>query len=347
VDEPLSLIGAVRSVLRTLAGEPGPVVVAVSGGPDSVALFHAVLAWRAEETPAATLRPVIVAHLNHQLRGAESDADEEFVRALYSKLQTEAVPALALRTGRLDVAAEARAAGANLEAAARHLRYRWLLEVAREVSAPFVFTGHTADDQAETLLHRLLRGTGLRGLRGIAFRRPLGAGVDLVRPLLHVTRSEVLSFLAQEGIRFCQDSSNRDLLRTRNRIRHELLPHLAERYNPAIVRVLGRLACQAAEAFAGQEALVHQALREAERPPAGDLLVLDRRRLAELSRPLLREVFRLLWQRQEWPVDRMGFHGWERLAGLTHGEASALDLPGGIHARLAEPVIQLGRVRPG
>src|ERR1700722_13538830 len=132
------------------------VVAAVSGGADSVALLHALIAVRDLASPF----PVILAHLNHQLRGVESDADEAFVAGLHGSLASGGAPTLMLRTGRIDVAAQARAAGANLEATARRVRYRWLAEVAREVGARWVATGHTVDDQAETVLHRLLRGAG-------------------------------------------------------------------------------------------------------------------------------------------------------------------------------------------
>src|SRR5207237_1638397 len=121
------------------------------------------------------------------------------------------------------------------------LRYRWLAETAREVGARWVATGHTADDQAETVLHRLLRGTGLQGLRGIAARRDLEPGVGVVRPLLQTTRGEVIAYLDGLGHPYRVDATNSDLSYTRNRIRAELLPLLAARYNPAVVRVLARL----------------------------------------------------------------------------------------------------------
>ena len=136
---------------------------------------------------------------------------------------------------------------------ARRLRYDWLTRVAGEAGAGWVATGHTANDQAETVLHRLLRGAGLRGLRGIAARRPLAAGVGLVRPLLDATRDEVMAYLEAIGQAYRQDSSNLDPALTRNRIRHQLLPRLAAEYNPQIVAVLGRLAGQAEEVYGAEE----------------------------------------------------------------------------------------------
>jgi tRNA(Ile)-lysidine synthase len=277
------------------------------------------------------------------LRGPESDADEGFVAGLHAALVAAGVPALDLCRGRLDVGAEARARGANLEAVARRLRYRWLAGVARERGARWVATGHTANDQAETVLHRLLRGTGLQGLRGIAARRELEPGVGVVRPLLRASRADVLAYLGGLGQPYRHDSSNEDRRQTRNRIRRELLPLLAEHYNPAVVTLLARLADQAEEAYRDEEAAARELLRQAELPRAGALLVFDRARLAAVPRRLVRAAFRLAWAREGWPLDGMGYEAWERLAGLVFGEAEAVDLPGGVHARRRERVVQVGR----
>jgi len=323
---------------RFLAGNPPPaggVVIAVSGGPDSVALLRALAALR--------VAPLTVAHLNHQLRGPESDADETFVRQLHAALAATCPRAPGLHCARLDVATAARAAHDNLESTARRLRYDWLARVAQETGSGWVVTGHTADDQAETVLHRLLRGTGLQGLRGIAPRRPLAPGVELVRPLLAVPRSEVHAYLEAEGQPFRRDSSNDDRRLTRNRIRHELLPYLAEHYNPAIARVLTRLAVQAEEVCRDNGIQVRRLLQEVELPRAGVRVVLDRNRLAAVARHHVRDVFRLLWEREGWPAGRMTFHAWDQLADLTLGQLSAIDLPGGIQARARERVVQVGR----
>jgi tRNA(Ile)-lysidine synthase len=324
-------------VARALAGLPaGPGVVAVSGGPDSVALLRALLALRRA--------PLVLAHLNHQLRGADSDADEAFVAALHARLAAEGA-ALALRCLRIDVAARARTERDNLESAARRARYGWLAELAREAGAGWVATGHTADDQAETVLHRLLRGTGLKGLCGIPARRALAPGVELVRPLLRVTRAQVLTFLEALGQDFRQDASNADPRFTRNRIRHELLPHLAERYNPGIALALCRLAEQAAEVQGREEVAARALLADAELPRAGETVVLDRALLTAAPRNLVRETFRLLWQREGWPAAKAGFDSWERAAAVAAGEEVAADLPGGVRVRRRGRVVQVLRVR--
>jgi tRNA(Ile)-lysidine synthase len=324
----------VRRCLRSLEGIEAGTVIAVSGGCDSVALLRLVLAVR---DPVV---PVTVAHLNHQLRGAESDADEEFVIGLHTTL-SQVVPMLSIRTARLDVKALARAEGDNLEAVARSARYRWLAEVARDAGARWVATGHTANDQAETVLHRLLRGTGLQGLRGIAQRRRLTEAVSVIRPLLHVARAELAAYL--HGLDQCyrQDTSNSDLRFTRNRIRHELLPHLERHYNPAVVSVLCRLAEQADVAHRVEEAEATVLLREAELPRAGTMLVFDAQRLAEAPRRMVRVLFRMVWAREGWPTARMDFAAWQRMAGLVFSGAGGGDFPGGIRARRRERVIQV------
>lgn len=331
MDQREALLAQVARFLGTVEATPAPGVVAVSGGPDSVALLRALRTLR----PAGA--PLVVAHLNHCLRGADSDADEAYVAALAARL------GLGWRCERLDVAALAAASGENLEAAARTVRYRWLAEVARAAGARWVATGHTADDQAETVLHRLLRGTGLKGLGGIPPRRPLAEGVELLRPLLRVPRAALLAYLEAEGQDFREDRSNADLRLTRNRLRHELLPHLAERYNPAVVAVLCRLAEQAAEVQGREAAEAAALLAGAELPRAGGVLVLDPQRLAGAPRHRVREALRAVWEREGWPADEVGYEGWERAAAVALGEATAVDLPGGVWVRRRGRVVQLGR----
>jgi tRNA(Ile)-lysidine synthase len=330
------LAGRLTTVERAVSSLPaeGGVVVAVSGGADSIALLRAVV---------GTERGVVAAHLNHQLRGAASDADEAFVAALCDRLKAEGCTRLAFRSERLDVARRAREAGANLESEARRLRYAWLRQVAQESGCGLVVTGHSADDQAETVLHRLLRGTGLAGLRGIARRRPLGDGVELVRPLLSVTRADILEYLAQQGQDYRTDASNADCRFTRNRIRHELLPLLARDYNPAVARTLGRLAEQAVGAAAVIAEAAAQLLKVAERPRAGPLVILDSSALVGVSPYLLTEVFRCVWDREGWPAGEMNGAAWKRLIAVVQGEVHAVDLPGGVRAERRERVVQMAK----
>ena len=207
-------------------------IVAISGGPDSVALAHAANRLRQQ----GVIGSLHLAHLNHQLRGDESDGDEAFVGELG---RAWGVP---MSTHRIDI----RALAGNLEDAARRVRYEWLTETARRENAAWIATGHTADDRAETVLHHFLRGSGIAGLAGIAARRRLD-GVDLIRPLLATRRAEIVAYLKAEKQSWRTDSSNADVAFTRNRLRHELLPALERDYNPALVDVLCRTAAQASE----------------------------------------------------------------------------------------------------
>ena len=332
------LMGNVASLCRRLSVGCGPMVVAVSGGPDSVALARTLKKLQA----SLGLEPLILAHLNHQLRGEESDGDELFVSELATALGKLGDGQVRLAIHRVDMRSQARRMKDNLEKVARQVRYDWLAEVAQKVGARWIATGHTANDQAETILHRLLRGSGLKGLRGIAENRPLAHGLRLIRPLLTVPRAEVMSYLQAEEQSFRHDSSNFDRRLTRNRIRHELLPYLEKGYNGNIVSVLCRLAKQAEEAYFRVKLNAKSLLEAAERPRAGRALIFDRQPLSQASRALVREMFRLAWEREGWPLARMGFAEWDRLAAVALEEVPAVDLPGGIRAVCRDRVVQLG-----
>lgn len=200
------------------------VAVAVSGGPDSVCLLHVL-----QELAPAFDVSLSIAHLNHQLRGAESDEDERFVARLADSL------GLPFHRARIDVAATK----GNLEQAGRRARGAFFAGL----KADRIALGHTRDDQAETVLFRLLRGSGLRGLAGI-YPVTDGAGgrPSYVRPLIDVTRAEVVEFLRARGIEWREDSSNLDPRFARNRIRCALLPQLAREWNPRIGESLAQLA---------------------------------------------------------------------------------------------------------
>lgn len=227
------------------------VAVACSGGADSVAL----LLLLRELQPTLGIR-LAVAHLNHQLRGAEADADEAFVRALAEHLGLDFFAA------RADVAA--RAAGSNLEEAGRQARLDFFSRLCAEDETDAVATAHTLDDQAETLLARLVRGTGLTGLAGIRPVLELQPG-RLVRPLVGIRRATLRSFLAERQQPWREDGSNRDPARLRIRLRQELLPQL-ERLNPAAAEHLAALAGQAAQEESFWRLLIEERFRTLARP---------------------------------------------------------------------------------
>src|SRR5262245_3658531 len=221
-----------RAALRRFGiGAQDSIIAAVSGGADSVALLDALARFqRSEGRPGS----IIVAHLNHQLRGEESDEDETFVRDLAGRLNLQAC------TERIAVAERAEAEKQNLEAVARKSRYDFLLRVAEARGANVVFTAHTLDDQAETVLMRLIRGSVAEGLRGVHQVIVLNEGVKLIRPMLGISRAEVVGHCDRYGLAFRSDSSNFLVDFTRNRIRMELLPML-ETFNPRVKESLARV----------------------------------------------------------------------------------------------------------
>jgi tRNA(Ile)-lysidine synthase len=199
------------------------VVVAVSGGPDSVFLLRAL-----NDLREALGLKLVVAHVDHQLRGRASAGDARFVRDLARRLgvpcvlKSVAVKTLAQRQKR------------SLEEMAREVRYGFFRRVMAKYQAHKIATGHTRDDQAETMLMRMLRGASRTGLAGI---RPRHDGV-VVRPLLEVTKPEILGYLQTHRIRFRIDQSNRSVVFLRNKVRHQLLPYLEKNFNPHIRQVL-------------------------------------------------------------------------------------------------------------
>jgi tRNA(Ile)-lysidine synthase len=204
------------------------VAVACSGGADSVALLH-ILAELREELGVV----LSVAHFHHQIRGAEADSDERFVAELAAKLNVNFDSASG------NAPQHAAHSKTSLETAARELRHRWFAELIKQDKTDKIATAHTLDDQAETVLMRILRGTGTRGLSGIA---PTHKAKHLVRPLLSTSRFEVETYLRAKGQCWREDSSNLDLGHTRNRVRHTLLPLLERDFNPAIRQTLADLA---------------------------------------------------------------------------------------------------------
>lgn len=332
---PRSTVARVRSFAleHDLLRRGDRVLVAISGGPDSTCLLLVLAALR--RSLALELH---AAHFDHGLRGARTAQRElSFVRSLCDALD---VP---LHTGAGDVRAHARARKQSIEEAARELRYRFLANVARRKRCDAVGAGHTRDDQAETVLLRLVRGSGLRGLAAMAPSAPWpvatrGATLRLVRPLLALSRQDTVRCCRDAGVTPIEDASNRSGAYLRNRVRAELLP-LLRRYNPRIDDALVRLA----GAASSDVELLEQLASEAIDTKAGGVRV-RRRVLDALPRALRRHAVRLAYGRVA--GDARGLSDRNVLAVLRAAAGptgSRLDLPRGVRVDIARDAVVFAR----
>ncbi|MCA9119754.1 MAG: tRNA lysidine(34) synthetase TilS [Planctomycetaceae bacterium] len=281
-----------------------PVVAAISGGADSVALLRCMHSLR--DAAQGTL---VAAHFNHQLHDNSSSA-AQFVEDLCAKLQIPCevgVPREALTSQ----------SGGSLEEAARIARYGFLVEIAKQVGARYIATAHTADDQAETILHRIVRGTGIRGLGGIPVSRVVAPNITLKRPLLDVQRAEIIEYLAELRQPFHQDPTNSDELFTRNRIRHGLLPMLRQHYNSQVDESLRRLGSLAAEMSDFIESIASEQFSRC--VSLSEHKIAINLEVATSIPPLvLRTIFRQIWRAQGWPECDMTFERWHELEAIVH-----------------------------
>jgi len=314
--------------------------VACSGGADSVALLRILNELRGELGIVLS-----VAHFHHGIRGAEADADQRFVKDLASTLQLD------FAAGSGDAPACAAAHKISLETAARELRHQWFAGLVEQRAASKIATAHTLDDQAETVLMRIIRGTGARGLTGIA---PLHQAKHLVRPLLEIRRKEVEEYLTATGQRWREDSSNLDTGHTRNRIRHTLLPLLEREFNPAIRQTLAGLAelARGEEEFWDQELsqLLPRLVREGKPSRSGrslsgrsaEVLALDLQALRSQPLALRRLILHSTASRLGAALE---FKHIQQLAELMEHRkpGKKLALPGGLWANCTQRELHLGK----
>jgi tRNA(Ile)-lysidine synthase len=316
--------------------------IGLSGGADSVALLR-VLAERREELGLV----LHAAHLHHGLRGEEADGDLSFCRELAAEQGIE------FHEARVDVAAEASARGETVEEAARRLRYAWFRRLMAETPLDAVATAHSLDDQAETVLAKLLRGAWTEGLAGIHPVVEFAEG-KILRPLLGVRRREIEAYLKGLGQVWREDSTNQQTAYTRNRIRHQLLPEL-ESWNPQIRGKLAQMAELARDEerwwaaelgrLAPQLLLTGKAVRGGGRASselAAESVALDVTRLAALAPALQRRLLREAARRLEAAVDFAATEKLRKLA-MEGGAGQKLELAGGLRAERSPRELRLSR----
>jgi tRNA(Ile)-lysidine synthase len=319
----------IAKVRTSLENERGAgVVVAVSGGSDSVGLLR-VLHRLAPEFDLH----LSVAHLNHGIRAEAADADARFVAGLADAF------GLPFDNGRWTPERTG-----HFEADARRARYTWLIDVATQRNASIVAVGHTKDDQAETILHHILRGTGLRGLAGMASRRSLAPEVALLRPLLNASRKEIRAYLDAIGQKYHEDATNNDLCRTRARIRHDLLPKLVAEYNPKVSDALLRLGNLAGRRARGIRRQTRRTLRNVGASIHPERIAFRREPLESLTLEDRAELIRRAWQIARWPEGEMTADRWLRLASVDSAFRGRFSIGNGVDAWISDDLFELAPI---
>ncbi|MDR2346547.1 MAG: tRNA lysidine(34) synthetase TilS [Planctomycetaceae bacterium] len=291
--------------------------LAVSGGADSSAMLHAAVKYARDKK----LPVPIVGHVNHGLRGEESDDDELFVRSMAEEYGLLFFSHTVKKDEwKLDETG-------SVEAAAREIRYNFLINTATKNGCRYIATAHTADDQVETVLHRFIRGTGINGLSGMKSQRQLNYAVTLVRPMLYIKREEVIKYLKSIKKDFRFDSTNAESEFMRNRIRNELLPLLRSKFNSDVDNAILRLTTIASEIneiitdwfqLISKEIIVNMTEKE---------IILNRTKLIQMNKGAICEFFRRLWEIQGWSLRYMGYERWKELAEFSLKGKSSIQLP--------------------
>jgi len=289
------------------------VVVGLSGGPDSVCLLHAL-----SQIQKPLTLTIYAAHLNHNLRGMDANKDAAFAMAFSKQLGIHCI------VKSEDVEAVARKEKLSIEAAGRQCRYRFLEEVADKIGADKIAVAHHMNDQAETLLLHLLRGSGLTGLVGMIHQRE-----RIIRPLLDISREEILRYCDEHKLVYCKDATNEQPVVMRNRVRLELIP-LMETYNPEVVRALGRTASLLERDESTLNTLAYEALDQSK--TLNDTGAYDLHSLKDLSEAILSRVIREIWRSQTDTSHTLQMVHVESVmkAVRNPGQVKSFQLPGGV-----------------
>ena len=305
------LLSTLKNTLEqneTLISSEDNILVAFSGGPDSTALLLALFELQSQYGFS-----ICAAHMNHMLRGQESDGDQIWCTSLTQSLD---IPFIGRR---IDVTVELKKRGGNLEEVARELRYIFLEEAAQELDANLIAVAHTADDQAETVLLRLARGAGSSGLRGMKQARR-----NIIRPMLDCRRKDVMAYLQEKGIQARQDSSNKNENLSRVHIRRQVIPTL-EKLNPSLVHTIGKTADILGQEDDFLNELADNILAGISRQE-DEGFILYSEPFRELHNALKRRVIRRLLQKQAGNLRKFTSRQVDLLCSLAEGQGNGVDL---------------------
>lgn len=293
-----------------------PTLVAVSGGADSVSCLR-VMASLGGQFPDWNSSNLIVGHINHGTRGAQSDLDSEFVSQLTQRLGLKYLEAKCSDSG---------LAGAS-EESLRNFRYSQLLELGQSCGARYLVMGHNFDDQVETILFRIFRGTGISGLAGIPRQRLASEAITIVRPLLESTREQIIDYLNQISQTYCVDSSNADSTYTRNYLRNDVLPNLKVRFGDAISDSIVRLGSQAKEINTFLDSMMGDCATAMTRQEESKI-ELNCDQLRAYSPLVVRHWLSRVWIEQNWPRQSMTFQWWKKICdSIQQPPDTVLNLP--------------------
>jgi len=295
------------------------VLVGLSGGADSVALLHAFLVLKKE-----TSFYIHIAHLDHMFRGEESVGDRKFCEGLAKKMKLD------MTYKEIDVQRIAKEKGISPEEAGRQERYDFFKEIAKARDITKIAVAHNKDDQAETVLMRVIRGAGMLGLGGMSPVKEM-QGIRIIRPLIETSRQEIEDFIKDEGLQFRQDSSNEKLIFTRNKIRRELIPYLEKNFNTNIKEVLANMAENLRVENEFLEKFANRKLKSSSKINNGHILI-DLKRFKAQPEAVRKRILRTALRQLKGDLRRLTYQHWKELEQLIQVRPvnSKVDLPAGV-----------------
>lgn len=318
---PTTFLDKIKSTIKkyNMLEKNDSILVGVSGGPDSVSLLHILCDLKEEYS-----LNILIAHLDHKFRGEESAGDRKFCEELAKKYDLEIV------WEEIDVPKIAKEKGISPEEAARLERYDFFKRSAKERGIDKIAVGHTRDDQAETVLMRIIRGAGMKGMGGISPVKDM-QGFKIIRPLIDISRKEVEDFILKEGLKFRKDSSNEKTIFMRNKVRLELIPLLEKDFNPNIKEVLSNMAENLQEENDFLSKYARRKFKSASKIKRGEILI-DIRKFKKLPKAIRKRLLRSALEELKGDLRRLTYQHWKEIEELIEKRPvnSIVDLPGGI-----------------